>query len=69
MRETRLHDEILGVLARSETPKRPVEVKEEIESRLQREVSYNTVASFLSVSARNPKSPIERVSPGLYEAE
>ena len=40
-----------------------------VERRLGRFVSYDTVASFLSVAARDGRSPIRRIGPGSYAAD
>lgn len=45
---------------------RPKEVQLKVEQRVGREVSYDTVASFLSVAARDPGQPIVRTGHGRY---
>jgi hypothetical protein len=46
----------------------PNEVRSLVEQRLDRQVSQDTVTSFLSVASRRPCIPIERLKPRLYVA-
>jgi hypothetical protein len=57
---------VLAVLAEVETPQRPAEIRKRVEQWLGREVSPDTVSSFLSVACRSTSFPVERVQRGLY---
>jgi len=58
---------VLGVLRETTTAMRPSEVHDAVELWLARSISYDTVASFLSVAARDLSSSVVRVRPGRYE--
>lgn len=57
---------ILHAMRESDGPCRPCDLHRIITSRLDNGVSYDTIASFLSVAARGDKWPIVRVAPGRY---
>jgi hypothetical protein len=59
---------LTAVLAEAGEPLRPRDVRESLERRLGRSISYDTVASFLSVAARDPSSGVVRVQRGRYRA-
>lgn len=63
-----IQDAVLAVLAGAVEPMRPREVHAEVEQRLGRPTSQDTVSSFLSVAARRASLPVERVNYGRYVA-
>lgn len=59
---------VIDVLSDGGRPMQPNEVRSLVEQRLDRQVSQDTVTSFLSVASRRPCIPIERLKPRLYVA-
>jgi hypothetical protein len=61
-----VQEAVLHVLAVSAEPMRVADVHAAVEHLLGRQVSQNTVGSFLSVATRQTSMPIKRVGPGWY---
>jgi hypothetical protein len=59
---------VLIVLGEAKEPMRVREVHASVAQRLQLAVSYDTVANFLSVAAKNPSTGVIRVRYGTYRA-
>jgi hypothetical protein len=60
---------VLEVLEVSRGALRPGEIHARVERRLDQAVSRDTVASFLSVAARDATSPVIRSSRGRYKLQ
>lgn len=61
-----IQEAILDIISSSSKPLRPTEIRRQAVAATNREISYDTVASFLSVASRSDKWPIQRVGLGLY---
>ncbi|MGB0872681.1 MAG: hypothetical protein ACPGYP_06035 [Solirubrobacterales bacterium] len=61
-----IQEAILDAMSSSSKPLRPTEIRRQVIAGTNREISYDTVASFLSVASRSVKWPVQRVGPGLY---
>lgn len=59
---------VLVVLREAKTAMRPCEVHHAVQTRLDRPISYETAASFLSVAARDESSGVARARHGRYKA-
>lgn len=59
-------ERVLAVLAATSEPMRPTQVWSAVESRPGESIAYDTVAGFLSLAAKRPDVPVERVKQGLY---
>lgn len=59
-------ERVLAVLAATREPMRPTQVWNAVESQPGESVAYDTVAGFLSLAAKHPDVPVERVKQGLY---
>ncbi len=66
-RRGEIQDAVLSVLKSNDgAALRPSEVRDLVAARHLAEISYDTIASFLSVTCRSDRWPIERVGAGLY---
>lgn len=61
-----IQEAILTALRNEGTDLRAAEVRLGAESQLGRNISADTVSSFLSVACRSNRWPVQRVSPGRY---
>lgn len=61
-----IQEAVIAVLEEHSQPLGPAAVRGRVSVLLEREVSYDTISSFLSVASRNEKWPITRVSTGFY---
>lgn len=57
---------MVNVLSKSDGPLSPREIRILVESRLQRDISMDTVYSFLRIATRSEKWPAERIGLGRY---
>lgn len=64
-----IQDTVLDVMRLAGEPLRPTEIRIRVSNRLEREISYDTVASFLSVACRDSKWSVKRVESGRYKIE
>ena len=61
-----IQNAVLAVLNEADEPLRPYDIRVRVRRRLPVPVSYDTVASFVSVAARDPSSGVVRLRYGLY---
>lgn len=59
-------EQVLAVLESAPAPMRPVEIWSAVEADAGEKVSYNAVASFLSLAAKHPDISVARVKRGWY---
>ena len=59
---------VLTVLGEAERPLRVRDVHALVEERLEVQISYHTICSFLIAAGKKPASGVERVRHGMYRA-
>ena len=60
---------VLDVLANARAGLRPKEVQLGVQEHLGREVSYDTIGSFLSMASRDPGQAVVKTADGRYRHE
>lgn len=66
LRQGAIQEEIFDVVRGSNTPVSPREIRKEVSDRLDVELSFDTVYSFLALALKDDRWPIERVGYGKY---